>query len=104
MVYELGTRSFLEDTERTKSLQCGPPVIGMSLQSGNKMQETKALEVAELDRGKEFKAHYAMQDLIRSHCSARFDVMWEAGKRLLLDKRTQTADLLEHEHEEMTAI
>ena len=95
VVYELAMRSHLEDIDRTKFLHCGPPGIEVSLEAANKMRDARTLEVAEFERRTKSQAapylgalallhtsnmvywesYHAMQELVESHLSARFDIM-----------------------------
>lgn len=127
VVYELAMRSYLEDIDRTKFFQCGPPGIEMSLEAANKMREARKLEVAELERRTESQAapylgalallhtskmvywesYHAMRDLVEPHRSARWYIMWEAFwpmLRVSFGENKHTADLLRYEHDEMSAI
>jgi len=127
VVYELAMRSHLEDIDRTKFFQGGPPGIEVSLEAANKMREARKLEVAEFERRTESQAapylgalallhtskmvywesYHAMRDLVEPHRSARWDISWEAFWRMLrasFGGNKHTADLLKYEHDEMSAI
>ena len=122
IVYEFAMRSYLQDIERTKFLQCGPPEIGVSLETENKRREAMTLEVAEIKRKRKMKAapylgalallhtsrtvfwesYKTMLDLERCHRSAQYENMQQAGRRWRLSR--QMGDLLDYETESMTAI
>ena len=127
IVYEFAMRSYLQDIERTKFLQCGPPEIGVSLETENKRREAMKLEVAEIKRKRDhldtktapylgalallhtsrmvyWESYKVMVGLERCHRIAQYEIMRKAHKRWILARTTQTADLLEYEHESMTAI
>jgi hypothetical protein len=126
IVYELAMRSYLEDVDRTNIR--GPPGIGVSLETKNKTEKARSLEIAELHRHRKSKAAapylgalallqtskvvYSescndMQVLVSSHRNASYDSMREALRRRVQARRDgaiRTADLLGYEHEDAMAV
>lgn len=123
VVYDFAMRSYLEDIERTKFLQCGPPKVGVSPETRNKWREAKMLEMAELRRRRKSKAapylgalallhtnrivywesFDTMGDLVERCRKANFAFMWKAWKAVL-GRNSQTADLLSYEHNKLMAV
>jgi hypothetical protein len=124
IVYELAMRSYLEEIDRTKFLQCGPPELGVSAEAENKRQEAMTLEKAEIVRKRDSKAapylgvlallhtskmvcwesYDIMSDLAKCHYWARSESMKDARMHILSWDDMQSRNLLEYEYEVMTAI
>lgn len=81
IVYEFAMRSYLQEIERTKFLQCGAPGIGVSLETENKRREAMTLEVAEIRRKRRTKAAPYLGALALLHTSRT--VYWESYKTML---------------------